>query len=312
MQAEKMSKMKNGYIVGLGEILWDVFPEGKALGGAPANFAYHAGQLGLDSLAVSAVGEDLLGEEISSCLDETKGLECLIETTAYPTGTVQVTLDSRGIPSYEIVRDTAWDNIPFTARVEEAARNCRAVCFGSLAQRSPVSRQTIRRFLEAMPAGSLKIFDINLRQNFYSDVVIDSSLRATDILKINDDELSVLSDMFSMSGSEEEVCGRIMETWRLNGIILTKGTGGSLVMTDSGTVSSLPTPVVDVADTVGAGDAFTAAFTAASLAGRPTEEAHALAVEISAYVCTERGAMPPMPDRYRNMFEKREPVPVTE
>jgi fructokinase len=296
--------MGKDYIVGLGEILWDMFPEGKALGGAPANFAYHVGQLGLDSLAISAIGDDLSGDEIVSILDD-KGLDHLVEKTAYPTGTVRVTLDGQGIPSYEIVRNVAWDNIPFTARIEEVARNCRAVCFGSLAQRSRGSREAIGRFLEAMPARSLKIFDINLRQDFYSNEVIESSLRAADILKINDDELAVLSDMFSIKGSDKEVCTGIMDTWRLNGIILTKGTEGSVVVMDTGAISFMSTPLVEVADTVGAGDAFTAAFTVAHLAGCPTEEAHALAVEISAYVCTRRGAMPPLPDRYKNMFGRR-------
>lgn len=297
-----MKKKDKGWVVGLGEILWDIFPTCKVLGGAPANFAYHAGLLGMKSLAISAVGDDALGHEISSTLDA-KGLNCMIETVAYPTGVVQVTLDENGVPDYEIVRDVAWDNIPFTERVEAVARNCRAVCFGSLAQRGEISRHTIGRFLKAMPQESLKIFDINLRQSFYSEEIIDSSLRVADMLKINNDELAVVSEMFAIAGSEEQVCTLIMQRWNLKGMILTKGTDGSLVVMNDRVMSSLPTPVVDVVDTVGAGDAFTAAFVAATLAGRSTAEAHALAVEFSAYVCTAQGATPPMPERYKNMYE---------
>ncbi len=288
-------------IVGLGEILWDLLPEGKALGGAPANFAYHVGQLGLDSMAVSAIGRDPLGEEIVASLAP-KGLDCLFEETDYPTGTVRVTLNGAGIPQYEIVQDVAWDHIPWTNHIAEVAANCRAVCFGSLAQRSPVSRQTIHRFLEAMPADSLKIFDINLRQHFYSKELIDTSLRMANVLKINDEELAVLSDMFALTGGEEQVCTYILENYGLRIVILTKGTAGSMVLTADGELSKLPTPLVGVVDTVGAGDSFTAAFTVAYLSERSVAEAHALAVEVAAYVCGEHGAMPEMPACYRNMF----------
>ena len=163
--------MKDKYVVGLGEALWDVLPDGKKLGGAPANFAYHAGQFGLNSIAVSALGEDKLAEETIEQL-EGKGLNYTMPRVPYPTGTVQVELDDEGIPTYDIKENVAWDNIPFTDEVKAVAENTLAVCWGSLAQRNVVSRETIYKFLDNTPKDCLKIFDINLRQNFYTKDVI--------------------------------------------------------------------------------------------------------------------------------------------
>ena len=185
-------------IVGLGEALWDCLPEGRKLGGAPANFAYHTGQFGHDSLAISAVGNDALGKETLDEFDK-KSVKYLMPEVDYQTGTVQVELDSEGIPTYDIKEGVAWDNIPFTPEIEEAAKNCRAVCFGSLAQRSSVSRQTIQKFLETTPKDCLKIFDINLRQNFYTKEVITTSLQHANILKINDEELVLMVSTVRMS-----------------------------------------------------------------------------------------------------------------
>ncbi len=182
--------MNKRYVVGLGEVLWDVLPEGKKLGGAPANFAYHAGQfLGMDNtIAVSALGEDKLAEETIEALKE-HGLNDLLPRVPYPTGTVQVQLDEQGIPTYDIKENVAWDNIPFDDDIAQIARNCRAVCFGSLAQRNVVSRETIQKFLDATPADCLKIFDINLRQQFYTQEILRESFQRCNILKINDEEL---------------------------------------------------------------------------------------------------------------------------
>lgn len=293
--------MKN-IVVGLGEILWDVFPERKVLGGAPANFAYHVSQFGFNGYAVSAIGEDLLGKEILSSL-ESKGLNYLIETTDFPTGTVQVKLNKAGVPEYEICENVAWDNIPFTARTENLAKNTQTVCFGSLAQRSEVSRETIRKFIEAMPEDSLKIFDINLRLNFYTKEIIEESMRMANMMKINDDEVLKIAELFGWEGDEQFICGKIMENYDLNVLILTKGTDGSFVFTPRQT-SYQPTPKVHVADTVGAGDSFTAAFVAAYLHGERIEDAHQLAVEVSAYVCLNHGAMPKLADSYLELFRK--------
>ena len=282
------------YVVGLGEALWDVLPEGKKLGGAPANFAYHAGQFGLDTLAVSALGEDALADETIEALKE-HGLKYVMPRVKYPTGTVQVTLSGDGIPAYEIKENVAWDNIPYDDDIRQIARSCRAVCFGSLAQRNVVSRQTIQRFLDDTPADCVKIFDINLRQQFYSKEVIKESLQRCNILKINDEELVLIGRMFGYPGLDiENKCWLILGKYNLDMLVLTCGTNGSYVFTP-GQMSFQETPKVEVADTVGAGDSFTGSFCAAILSGKTVQEAHRLAVKVSAYVCTQNGAMPVLP-----------------
>lgn len=286
----------NKFIVGLGEALWDVLPEGKKIGGAPANFAYHVSQFGLKSLAVSAIGKDKLGEELLANFDD-NGLNYHIPAVDYPTGTVQVEIDQAGIPQYSIKENVAWDNIPFTPELEEIARNTRAVCFGSLAQRSVVSRTTILNFLDAMPKDedTLKVFDINLRQGFYNKEIICESLRRCNILKINDEELVTVSRLKGYPGIDlQDKCWILLGKYNLKMLILTCGVNGSYVFTP-GKVSFQPTPSVEVADTVGAGDSFTAAFISSILKGKTVEEAHHRAVETSAYVCTQAGAMPILP-----------------
>jgi len=283
-------------VVGLGEALWDMLPEGRKLGGAPANFAYHVSRFGIDGVAVSALGRDALGDEAEEAF-RSKGLAYMMERVPFDTGTVQVTVDDRGIPQYDIMQGVAWDNIPWTPGLEDLARRCSAVCFGSLAQRSAVSRASIERFLDLVPddGSHLKIFDINLRQQFYSREVIESSLRRCNILKINDEELEIISPMLGLEGSVEERCGHLMEEYGLRMLILTCGVDGSHVFSEAGH-SFEPTPKVKVVDTVGAGDSFTGAFCAALLQGSGPIEAHKLAVRVSAYVCTQPGAMPALPE----------------
>ena len=287
----------NRYIVGIGEALWDCLPEGRKIGGAPANFAFHAGQFGFQSLAVSAIGNDELGDEILEELNQ-RNLCHLLERVDFPTGTVQVALDEKGIPCYEILEGVAWDNIPYSEKLDEIARNCQVVCFGSLAQRNEVSRETINRFIDAMPEseGSLKVFDINLRQNFYDEEIITSSLKKCNVLKLNDEELVIVSRMFGYPELfQSKACRRILDAYGLRMLILTCGTDGSYVFT-AGETSFHPTPKVEVADTVGAGDSFTGSFIASILKGKSILEAHRRAVEVSAYVCTQNGAMPILPD----------------
>ena len=288
-------------VVGMGEALWDMLPEGRKLGGAPANFAYHVSQFGLDSRVVSAVGDDELGNEILANFAE-KQLDCQIEKVTYPTGTVQVTLDEKGVPCYEIKEGVAWDNIPYTPALENLAKQTHAVCFGSLAQRNAVSRETINRFIDQMPEDEnvLKIFDINLRQHFYSKELIEASLKKSNVLKINDEELVVVGEMFGFADIDfQDKCWVLLAKYNLKMLILTCGTEGSYVFTP-GEVSFLETPQVQVADTVGAGDSITGAFVAAILSGKTVKDAHRLAVDVSAFVCTQNGAMPELAEELKN------------
>ena len=283
-------------VIGMGEALWDVLPEGKKIGGAPANFAYHVSQFGLNSRVISAIGDDALGEEILANFNQ-KGLTYDIPKVPYPTGTVQVELDSNGVPQYEIKENVAWDNIPYTERLEGLAKQTKAVCFGSLAQRNVVSRETINRFLDAIPVENdpLIVFDINLRQGFYTKEIICNSIERCNILKINDEELVLVSRLFGYPGIDlQDKCWILLGKYNLKMLILTCGINGSYVFTP-GNVSFVPTPKVEVADTVGAGDSFTAAFVASILRGEPVNVAHQKAVETSAYVCTQAGAMPVLP-----------------
>ena len=276
-------------IVGIGEILWDMLPGGKALGGAPANFAYHASRLGEEGWAVSAVGDDPLGAEIMEIVAE-KRLNHLIAVTDQPTGTVRVSLDAKGVPSYNITEDGAWDNSPFTPEMEALAVRADAVCFGSLVQRM-ASRDSVLRFLRATRPEALRVFDINLRQHYYSREVIDESLKLADILKINDEEIRIVADMFGLGDDDTAACRALIARYGLQLVILTKGADGSEVITED---ESFPQKAgkVKVVDTVGAGDSFTAAFVVAYLRGLSLSDAQRLANETAAYVCSCKGAMP--------------------
>lgn len=281
-------------IVGFGEALWDVFPEGRKIGGAPANFAYHVAQWGLDSCAISAIGKDDLGDDIVRKFDE-NGLKYRLERVDFPTGVVQVTLDENKVPSYNIKEGVAWDNIPMTPELETLARNCRAVCFGSLAQRSSVSRATINAFVDLMPEDSLKIFDINLRQHYFNEEIVCNSMNKADILKINDEEIIVVAEMLNITGkSQKEICEVLLDRFALKMVILTCGDKGSYVLTAQES-SWVDTPKVNVVSTVGAGDSFTGTFIASILLGKTVRQAHEAAVRVSAYVCTCQGAMPAIP-----------------
>lgn len=289
----------NKIVVGMGEALWDVLPEGKKIGGAPANFAYHVSQFGLPSCVVSAIGDDALGKEIIENFTS-KGLDQLIAEVPYPTGTVQVEIDQTGIPLYDIKENVAWDNIPYTEHLDALAKRTKAVCFGSLAQRNVVSRETINHFLDTMPKDddSLIVFDVNLRQGFYNKEILCKSMQNCNILKINEEELITVSRMFGYPGIDlQDKCWILLGKYNLKMLILTCGINGSYVFTP-GNVSFQPTPKVEVADTVGAGDSFTAAFIASILKGKSVTEAHTIAVKTSAFVCTQKGAMPILPPEY--------------
>ncbi len=302
------------YVIGIGEALFDCLPEGRKLGGAPANFAYHVSQFGLNGCAISAIGDDELGEEIVDTFEKVQAalptFSFQLSTVEQPTGTVKVTLDDKGIPQYEICLGVAWDNIPLTNSMLEIARNTKAVCFGSLAQRSETSRETIQAFLDATPADALKVFDINLRQSWYTAEVIAESLSRANVLKINDEELDVVATMLlgesTLPGKliaedpekTRRICRELIAKYGLDMLILTCGAIGSYVFTES-RESYVATPKVQVADTVGAGDSFTATFVAQLLLGKSIREAHEKAVAVSAFVCTQHGAMPVLPEELK-------------
>ncbi len=297
------------YVVGIGEALFDCLPEGRKLGGAPANFAYHVSQFGLNGCAISAIGDDELGEEIVETFEKVD-LRYVLPRVEQPTGTVKVTLDDKGIPQYDICLGVAWDNIPLTDEMLDIARNAEAICFGSLAQRSETSRRTIHAFLDAAPRTAMKVFDINLRQRWYTAEVIAESLNRANVLKINDEELDVVATMLlgiptipgKLIAEDPEktrlVCSDLIAKYNLKMLILTCGAIGSYVFTED-EESYISTPKVVVADTVGAGDSFTATFVARMLQGKSIREAHENAVQVSAFVCTQNGAMPELPDNLK-------------
>ncbi len=296
------------YVIGIGEALWDCFGDTRKLGGAPANFAYHVSQFGLNGCVISAIGDDALGQEIVKIFDEV-GLNHILPIVPNPTGTVKVTLHD-GQPQYEICLGAAWDNIPLTDEMLDRVRHAEAICFGSLAQRSLVSRQTILRMLDESPAEALRVFDINLRQHWYTPKVIKESLKRANVLKINDEELDKVASLLLkvptspsklIAENREKtrrVCRKLIAMYNLRMVILTCGANCSYVFTSS-EESYLPTPKVQLVDAVGAGDSFTATFVAQLLLGKSIREAHQKAVSVAAYVCTQAGAMPLLPDNLK-------------
>lgn len=275
-------------IIGIGELLWDMLPSGKKAGGAPINFAYHASGLGAECYALSAVGNDLLGDEIMNEI-EMVGIHHLVERVDYPTSTVRVELMD-GIPNYTIIENVAWDHMPLTEAMMELAGKADAICFGTLAQRSAESRNTIQKMLSLVPPSAYRIFDINLRQHFFSEEIIMDSLNRCNIFKINKEELAIVEEMFDVPGSEEKKsCQWFVEKFDLRFMILTAGEDYSLIVTPESD-SLIRTPRVKVVDTVGAGDSFTGSFISAILGGKSLKEAHQSAVDRSAFVCTQAGA----------------------
>ena len=286
--------IKKHTVIGMGEVLWDLLPDGKILGGAPVNFAYHAMQLGAVGVAVSSVGDDELGREIMDSVNS-KGVENCIAVNNHPTGTVGVTLKD-GKPDYTIYENVAWDFIELTSEAIKMLQQADAVCFGTLAQRNAVSHAAIQKALKLVPEGCLKVYDINLRQKYYSKELISESLLVANVFKINDDEVELFKQLFDLEGSETEVCLKIKETYSLEYLALTKGEKGSYLFHES-EVSFLPTPLVVVEDTIGAGDSFTSAIVMGILKQQPLNEIHRKAVEISAFVCTQKGATPVLPEK---------------
>jgi fructokinase len=284
--------MKNKPIVaGIGELLWDILPGGKQVGGAPCNFAYHAMQAGCESVVISAVGNDQSGNEIISTLNDLN-INCeFIQRNNFQTGTVTVTLNENGQPQYVIHENVAWDNIVFNSKIESKIMELDAVCFGSLGQRNSVSAATIQQLLYLAKPACLKIFDINLRQHFYSLEIINKSLAFADILKLNDEELPVLSSLYKITGDIKSQLNEILRLFKLKYLVYTMGEKGSIIISKND-YSFLESPKVVVADTVGAGDSFTAMIISGLLKGVPISEIHEMATRVAAYVCTQKGATP--------------------
>jgi fructokinase len=290
-----MSEGKRFVLVGLGELLWDLLPQGRQMGGAPANFAYHAAAWGEEGVVVSCVGADPLGRELQERLADL-GLETrhVAVDGRHPTGTVTVKLDARGAPDFTIHAPVAWDFIPWSAELGELAGRADCVCFGSLAQRAEGSRTTIRRFLEATRPDCLRVFDINLRQAYYSLEVVEESLRRSHVLKLNDSELPTVAALFDLAGNVRDVVGALQRQFGLRLVVLTRGEHGSLLF-QGGRAWEHPGTRVTVVDSVGAGDAFTAAVAVGLLRGADLGRIQERANRIAAYVCTQAGATPPMP-----------------
>lgn len=276
-------------VVGIGELLWDVFPTGKRAGGAPINFVYHATQLGAEGHAISAVGNDIFGTEIIQELTK-NNIAYFCETISYPTGSVKVELKD-GQPTYTIIEDVAWDHIPLSQQAIDLVKKADAVCFGTLALRHADSKNTVETLLNYAPESALRFFDINLRQHYYSKELIEDLLKKANVLKINDDEIKEISKLFGINGTEDEICKWFLEKYNLRYVVLTAGEKYSVIYSPTES-SRIDTPKVCVADTVGAGDAFSGAFVSAILAGKTLRQAHEQAVKTAAFVCTKNGAWP--------------------
>jgi fructokinase len=283
-------------IAGIGEILFDIFGQSEKLGGAPINFAYHASAFGALGIAVSSVGNDRRGRK---ALDELKkkdgGVDCISIDEHHPTGYVVASLDEQGIASYEFPDDVAWDHLSLNRRALSIAPELDAVCFGSLAQRSAVSRQAILRFLAQTSDRALKIFDINLRQNFYSKHTIIEPLQIADVLKLNQEELPVLAAMLDISGGDDTILEAVVKGFGLQLAVLTRGSRGSLLVSQQDSAEHPGFTPTQIADTVGAGDSFTAMVAIGMLNGEDLQTISERANRVAAYVCSQTGAMPDIP-----------------
>lgn len=290
-------------VVGVGEVLWDLLPSGKQLGGAPANFAYHAQQLGARSALISAVGRDALGDEILGRLRQL-GIDThsIAVDDQHPSGTVSVNLDSAGVPSYVIHENVAWDFLYFDDALRALAGTADVICFGTLAQRSRLSGSCIMDVLTHTNA--LTIFDINLRQHYFTREIVQNSLREAAVLKINDEEVAVLARLLGLRGAED-LRRMLFDRYPLRLIAVTRGGKGSVLYPRDGQPHEHPgSAVTKLADTVGAGDAFTAALAIGLLRGEPLDRINDAANRLAAYVCSQRGATPPIPAELRDSLWK--------
>lgn len=286
--------MKKLKVIAVGEIVWDMLPAGKQLGGAPLNFAFFSKELGAEAYAVSAIGNDVLGDETLAVASATGVNLDYLQRNNLPTSRVLISLDNAGVPQYEIVENVAWDALECPQMILDLVKDASVMCWGSLAQRSVTSRQSVLAMLSAAPKECVKVFDINIRQHYYSREVIETSLGYADILKLNEDELPLVASILGLSGPEHDIVSQLIEKYALKYLVYTHGADFSEVFSATGEYSHVPTPKVKVVDTVGAGDSFTAVFVTSILQGLSMAESHARAVEVSAYVCTQNGAINPL------------------
>lgn len=294
----------NFNIVGVGEVLWDLLLTGAQLGGAPANFAYHARALGAKVHFITRVGNDDYGREIIRRFQDMglAGPTVQVDETA-PTGIAKVALSGDGLAQFTVLENVAWDYIAATPEALAAAGAADAICFGSLAQRCERSRQTIQQLIAAAPSKALRVLDINLRQRFYSREIIEKSLQLANVLKLNDDELPRLAAMFSLSGSTRQQVESLAQTFGLQVVALTRGPQGSVLFQEKGKRwSDRPSPPVQVVDTVGAGDSFTAALVLGLLCKMELDEINTIANEVARFVCSQAGGTPTLPAEFARKF----------
>ena len=291
-----MNSARLPQIVAIGELLWDVFPSGPRFGGAPVNFACHAAALGAEVSLLSGVGSDPLGDrafqELERHVVQTVGLQ---RSENYPTGAVQVAVSPAGQPSYQFGEDDAWDHLQWFDHCETLAGNADVICFGSLGQRRPESRKFIERFIKATSQHSWRVFDINVRQPFFHEDVVSPSLGWANVLKLNDEELPILARMFALAGPVEAQLQQLARRFDLSVVAFTRGPQGALLVRDDQVVD-VAGVVVEVCDTVGAGDAFTAAMVHGLLAEVDLQAVTSYACEVAAFVCSQVGATPDLPE----------------
>ncbi len=291
------------FVIGLGELLWDVLPSGPRMGGAPANFACHARALGAESAMITCVGRDEAGDRLVQCLAELGVSTAGIARDAeHPTGTVMVELAADGQPQFTITGDVAWDHLKVTAALKRMVAKAGAVCFGTLGQRCEPSRAAIRKLVSMAPREALRIFDVNLRQDFFSGELIDESLQLANVIKLSDSELPVIASLLGLFGTVRDQLEALLVRYDLRMVVFTRGAHGS-VLWDGAYWCEHPGLPAEVKDTIGAGDSFTTAVALGMLHGWPVEKISATANEVAAHVCGCVGAIPPMPETLRHRFE---------
>jgi len=283
-------------IAAIGEVLWDVYPDAARFGGAPANFACHAAAFGADALLVSAVGNDEAGDQAMATLERHHvDTTSVVRDPAHATGKVDVTVDASGRASYRFADDVAWDHLSWADSLALLAQQLDAICYGSLAQRSKESRETIHRLVGATLPGTMRMFDVNLRQTFFTTEVIDASLRLATALKLNEEELPLVAELCGVAGSaRQEVMHALLDRYELGIVALTCGPNGAVLMT-ADDVSECPAVPTQIVDTVGAGDAFTATLVIDFMRGLPLGEINRHANMVAAFVCSQAGAVAPLP-----------------